>query len=282
MAAITTFESQLQSGSSLEELWNEVRPHFFDGKVTSREDAYVLFSRVLKITQATRNLDCVRELWLKTLAVGTFSLCVKGEASQEYHFHTIIDLIKSGTQHFEVDIEVVNPSASNLIDIAQTVRSICSSALGNPPSLDFFLQKLESPKTLCLLGKHKENDIACLYGTLFPFPRGHIFHLTFLGRKIEYPSIRILEKFNGQVSRILQRFPQIDYFTLCVGAENGRMVESCEKLGLQKLDFIEKGPEETPIYFYGKKTNAHSDVAPPSYEEFNQARQRALLENASL
>lgn len=274
MAASTTFESRLQPGSPLKVLWNEVCPHFYGGKITSREEAYILFSRVLKITHATRELDDINGLWLETLALGSFSLCPEGEEPQEYNFNTIIDLIKSGKQGFDVEVEEVEPETNNLREAAEAVHAICLSALGDPPPVDYFLQKLKSTDTFCLLAKHEKTYIACAYGTLIPFSRGNIFHCNILGRKISYPSTHILEKFGEQLNRIFQRFSQIDYFTLLVELDNCRMIEPYEKQGFRTTGKAEKGPKGTSVYFYLKKADPNSEIEPPSFEEFSEAREK--------
>ena len=270
-----TFGSQLQSGSYLEELWHQVQPSFYDGKVTTRAESYLLFSQVLKITRATQESELLTRLWLDALSIGSFSLCPIGEEEQKFTFITIINLINSKKQDFDITFEEVKPDQDNLEAIAEAVHSICTCALGKPPSIGDFLNKIKSPDTFLMMAKHSKDYIACAYGTLIPFSRGNIFHFNILARKISYPSIHILDKFNKHLPLLFQRFPKINFFTLNVKLSNSRMIEPYEKQRFQNQGLVKSGPDGVPAYFYVKKIDPNCLIEPPSYAEFKIARERS-------
>lgn len=268
------FESQLQPGSALQSLWAEVQPYFNQGEVASREQAYVLFSKVLKITQETVELDGVKELWLDLLSRGCFSLFLEGHERENYDFSTITELVKSGRRAFEVDFVEVDSEGSCLFEVAEAIHSISLSSLGCTPGVEFFQRILASPNTFCLLAQDRKNFIACTYGTYVELTTVNLFHLNFLGRKIEYPSIHILEKMHGELKRIHHRFPNIHYLTLCVQVSNARMIQLYRSLGFQEISYVENGTIGEPVYFFGKKIDQNSNVEPPSYLEFREAIDR--------
>lgn len=80
------FVAQLTDYNEINEIWSHVSPYFFDGKAESRAHAYVLFSKILKITQITQKHENMRELWLKMLREGCFSLIEDGRTKQTYNF----------------------------------------------------------------------------------------------------------------------------------------------------------------------------------------------------
>lgn len=271
MSISMKFESQLQPGSALQSLWSEVRPYFNHGEVTSREQAYVLFSRVLKITQEAVELDGIKELWIDLLSQGYFSLLHEGHEKEKYDFSTITELVNSGRRDFDVDFVEVDPEKSGFFEVAEAVHSISLSSLGRTPDVDFFKRILASPNTFCLLAQDRQNFIACTYGTYVELATVNLFHLNFLGRKIEYPSIHILERLQGEVQRIHNRFPNIHYLTLCVQLSNTRMIQLYRSLGFQEISYVENGTIGEPVYFFGKKADPNSIVEPPSYLEFREA-----------
>jgi len=172
----------------------------------------------------------------------------------------------------KIEINVIGRKVKNPEDFADAIRSICLSALGDSPSIEHFLRKLELPTTLCLLAQHKKDYVACLYGTSIPFSRGDIFNLNVLECKLGYPSADIIKKFRKQISLIFQEhFPKTAFFTCVITEANSRMIETCEKLGLKTLGST-IDINGASVHFYGKRVNGNADVALPSYEEFMQIR----------
>jgi hypothetical protein len=283
MGALTLeFESKLNQESHLKPMWDKFHSVLEKGKVESRAEAYVHFSDALKITQLVAQDNSLKQLWVDLLSSKSFSMCVAGEEPIEYNFHTITDLIKSGKESFEVEIVEVDPKKTNLKRVAEAVHSICTTATGSSPGIKFFETKIASPNNLCLLAQHHEDTVACMYGTYVELPNVNVFHLNYLGRKIEYPSIHLLKTWGGEIERILNKYPNIDYLTLGVQGHNERVIPLYQEIGFEKKEFIEDGYEGKPMYFFVKKVNPLSNAEPPTRSEVNTEikAQRAREESA--
>lgn len=270
-ASLLQFESQLEHGSALKALWEEVKPQINEGNLKSRESAYVLFSNILKISQQAVKQEKIKDLWLNLLEQGNFSLCLEGKEPLKYRFNTIIDLVNSSREAFKVEILEVDPKKSDLKSVSEAIHSVALDSLGRSPGASFFEQLMTSQNTLCLLAQEGKTPVACTYGTYVETPQVNVFHINFLGRKVEYPSIHILEKLQREVKRIQNRFPNVHYLTLCVHVQNQYMIPIYEGLGFEKITYIEKDAKEEARYFYGKKMDPNSNVEPPIYQEFKTA-----------
>lgn len=145
--------------------------------------------------------------------------------------------------------------------------------MGNSPGANIFQTIITSPNTLCLLAKERENYIACAYGSYLEIPQVKFFHINFLGRKVEHPSIHILEKLQGEAKRIQEKFPDVQYLTLCVSATNDHMIPIYKELGFEQLEYVETGFKNEPTYFYGKKIDQESDANAPTYLEYKTANE---------
>ncbi len=132
------FESKLEHGSQLKNLWEEFIPCINDGKVESREKAYILFSIALKISQLAKKQESLNELWLNLLSQGNFSLCQDLCEPINYRFTTISELVKSGRDTFEFEIEEVNSTNANLSNIAEAIHSISLSSFVKSTGASFF------------------------------------------------------------------------------------------------------------------------------------------------
>ncbi|MBA3603740.1 MAG: hypothetical protein H0W50_08900 [Parachlamydiaceae bacterium] len=265
------FESKLEHGSQLKNLWEEFIPCINDGKVESREKAYILFSIALKISQLAKKQESLNELWLNLLSQGNFSLCQDLCEPINYRFTTISELVKSGRDTFEFEIEEVNSTNANLSNIAEAIHSIALSSFGKSPGASFFKTIITLPNTMCLLAREKETFIACAYGTYLEMPQINFFHLNFLGRKVEYPCVHIIKKLQGEVARIQTKFPDVQYLTLCVNAKNDHMMPIYKELGFEEIEYIKAGFKDEPTYFYAKKIAQNSGAKPPSYLEYKTA-----------
>jgi hypothetical protein len=274
MSIAMRFASHLPDGSELQELWMEVQPYFNQGEVASREQAYILFSRVLKITQEAVELDDVRDVWLDLLSQGCFSLKQENNPLQNYDFSTLVELVKSGRKNFDVTFLEVDPLNCASAEIASAIDSIALSSLGHTPGVNFFKRIILSPSTFCLLAHDRQSFMACTYGTYVELASLNLFHLNFLGRKIEYPAIQMIEKLLMEKQRVLDRFPNIHYFTLCVQVSNTRMDQLYRALGFKEISYVENGTIGEPVYFLGMKRDPNSTVEPPSYPEFRAAYDR--------
>jgi hypothetical protein len=265
------FGSTLQHGNPLKDLWKDFSPYINNGKVESRDQAYVLFSKALKISQETMKHESLKQLWLEILAQGGFSLCLDNKEPIHYRFNTIIDLMNSGREAFEVNVVEVDPKNSDLPNIAEAIHSIALSSLGNSPGASLFQTVISSPNTMCLLAKERETFIACTYGSYLQTAQTKFFHLNFLGRLVEYPSIHILEKLQLEANRIKNRFPEVQYITLCTSATNDHMIPIYKTHGFEEIEYIEAGFKNEPTYFFAKKLDPNTTTKAPSYLEYKSA-----------
>jgi hypothetical protein len=269
------FESSLPLGSEMQNHWQNVKPYFYQGQVASREEAYLLFSRVLKITQEALESATVKELWLNLLNQGCFELKIEGMVKKSYNFSTIADLVNRGKTSFDLEFTEVDPAANNMVEVAEAVHSVALSSIeGTPPGVEFFQRKLTSPKVFCLLAKENENVIAAMYGTYLELEKVNFFHINILGRKIEYPSVNIIEKLREECLRIHNRFPNIHYWTLCVKENNPRMFTRYQELDFEQVDCDVNPVSGEKTYFLAKKIDKTIDVSPPKYQDYQEANRK--------
>ena len=194
----------------------------------------------MKISQGVAKQDSLKELWLDLLSQGSFSLCLEGHEPINYRFNTITELLKSGREAFEVELVEINPKTADLENSAQAIHNIALESLGDSPGVKYFQTKLASPHTFCLMAQERETSIACTYGTYVELPAVNLFHINILGRKMEYPSVRIIDNLQGQIKRLQTRFPKVQYLTLCVEVKNDRMRLIYQDLGFEQIDYAEK------------------------------------------
>ena len=109
----------------------QVRINMNNGILQSRTDVFVLFSKVLKISNIVMRLENIKNLWLNLLEQGSFFLHISDSNKRKYTFVTIIELIISGDKTFIVDIIEIDPHQINLTNIAESVDSICFESVGD-------------------------------------------------------------------------------------------------------------------------------------------------------
>jgi len=262
------FESALKS--PLKELWEEFSPNLNEGKMESRGEAYVLFSKALKFSNLVKS-EGVRELWFNLLEQGSFSLTQKEKEPIIYRFNTIIELLKSGKEAFEIDLVEFDASNDDVLSVSDAISSIALDSLGTSPGSECFQKIISSPNTLCLLAKTKETFIACAYGSYLETSQVKFFHFNFLGRKIEYPSVHILDKLQGEQERIRNKFPHIQYLTLCVDITNSHMIPFYKGLGFEEIETTEAVEGNPPKCFCAKKVDQNFDMKAPTYSEYKEA-----------
>lgn len=268
-STLLQFESQIQPESLLNNLWNDVRIHMNGNVVQSKEEVYILFSKVLKISNLIEYTEPMKTFWYNLLQQGSFFFHDSDNKSIKYTFDTIIDLIKSGEQAFIVDIIEINSKECDLASVSESIHSICLDSVGDSPGAPFFQEKFASPNVMCLLAKYKETPIACAYGTYRKLsePKINLFHINFLGRKPEYPSVHMIEIMQEQLPRIRNKFPDLNFLTLCVDVDNEHMISIYQRLGFKQIEFVEKGTRGVPVFFYGKPIDcANSNLQPPNRE----------------
>lgn len=272
ISTLVQFESKLERESPLDKLWCEVKPYINSGKVESRGQAYVLFSQALKISKLTKQDQVLNELWKNLLNQACFSLCIEGDASITYNFDTINQLLSTGKDSFEIEVVEIDPKSANLLKVAEGIDVIALSSLGNSPGASRFQSIIARPTTLCILALHqKDTPVACVYGSYLELPKVKFFHFNFLGRKIEYPSVHIVEILQNEAHRIRDRFPHVQYLTLCVDASNNHMLTSYQELGFNEIEYMEAGPHNGASFFLGKKLDDKLQVEPPTYLEYKDA-----------
>ncbi len=258
------------SDTYLQQLWNDFLPSL-NSTVENVEKARSIYSNALKITRHVATEEKAMAAWLELLREGSFTLSLKDREPRKYTFETIIRLAESGKNEFEIKLVQVDPLKSDLLAIAQAISLICLESLGQTAEVEFYRQILTSKDTFCLVAKENESMIACSYGTHVNVEGIDLFHLNMLGRKIEYPSLRMVENLREQLSLLLAHYPLLDYLTLCVAVDNTHMISVYEQEGFQQCSYIEKGTMGFPIYFYCKKIDPSFDVPYPTYEKFQSA-----------
>lgn len=248
--------------------WNKLKPAIETGKVASRKEAYLAFSSALKITKAVSGDSELTELWQKFLEQSTFS--IEGTDSS-YNFSSILDLLKEGKTDFTVRWKPIVPNEDKLKKAAEHVNGIALDALGDPPGAPFFHKLFQGPITFGLIAKYNKIPIASIYTTFVDSL--HLVHCNFLGRKVNYPGVRITESLQSQFGILQDRFPETKVMTLLVDEENIHAKSIYETLGFVQLEKIQYGADGEPKYFYGKKLV--DEAVFPTYAEFKQAYDEA-------
>jgi hypothetical protein len=261
---IDTFDGQISSQGDLREAWDQLKGVIDGGKVASRKQAYLTFSRALKVSNNLPQDESVRNLWQKILTQGTFSI---RETDYQFDFSTILSLIKEGKTGFDVSWIQVSSESDDLDAVAKIVNTIALESIGTAPGAEFFKSKLETPITFCMIAQSEETPIACTYGTFVE--ELQLFHMNFLGRRINYPGVHIIERLQSQIYILREKFPHLKCITLCVEETNIHAQPIYQSLGFKPLDYVKKGFEEKPMYFYGMKLK--KDAVLPSYECFKLA-----------
>lgn len=254
----------LENKPCIEEAWDSLNTAVLEGRVANRAQAYVLFSSALKLSNAFKNDKDIRELWRDFLDQGGFKL---DGTDCHYDFKTILSLFDADREKFEISWVQIGGNEGDLETQAEEVHSIASDALGNSPGAAFFKKKLGSPIIAGVMARCEETPIACLYGTYVDSLK--LFHVNFLGRKISYPGVHIVESLQSQIGSLRERFPDIEVITLKVDQENIHAKGIYESLGFIELESV-PGDSETEIrYFYGKKLVEAAQF--PTYEAFGVA-----------
>lgn len=180
-------------------------------------------------------------------------------------------MIKLGKHSFDVDLVRVDPEKIKICEVAEAVHSISMDSLGHSPGTLFFQKFIASKRNLCLLAQHDKTPIAAALGTYLELPTVNFFHFNFLGRKVEFPSIHIIEKFHGDLECIRKQFPKVHYLTLCVQKKNEHSIAAYQAIGFEELEYIENGYKDEPMYFYGKKIDSTLSVKPPTHNQYKHA-----------
>lgn len=165
----------------------------------------------------------------------------------------------------------VDPEKHDLVAIAKAISIIALESVGQTAEVEFYHQILTSKDTCCFLAKEKESFVACSYGTHLNVDGIELFHFNFLGRRIEYPSLHMVENLRKQISLLQEQYPSLQYLTLCVAVENTHMISIYEQEGFQKCAYNEKGTMGFPVLFYCKKVDPNLDIPWPSYEKFQNS-----------
>lgn len=270
ISKVTDFQSLIINNISLKTLLDEFLPNL-NAKVDNIEKARSIFSNALKITRYVDNQENIKTVWLDLLRQGSFTLSLKNHEPIKYHFNTIIALSESFKTEFEIELVKVDPENSDLLAIAKAISRIFLESFGQVPEIEFFHQILSSKETFCVVAKEKENIIACSYGTHINVEGVELFHLNLVGRRIEYPSLRMIENLRNQLTVLKDHYPFLQYLTLSVSVENSHMISVYEQEGFQKCGYDEKGTMGFPIYFYFKKIDPNLDIPIPTYEAFQAA-----------
>lgn len=264
------FESFVLNDTPLRQLWNDFSPSL-NATVENVENARSIYSNALKITCYVAKEEKIKAVWLDVLRQGSFILSLNEKEPRKYNFSAIIELAESGKKEFETELVKVDPKKNDLLAVAKAISIISLESVGQSAEIDFYRQILTSKDTFCLVAKEKESLIACSYGTHVNVDGIELFHLNFLGRRIEYPSLHMVENLRKQLSVLQEHYPFLHYLTLCVAVENTHMISIYEKEGFQQCAYLEKGTMGFPIFFYCKKIAPNLDIPLPSYEKFQNA-----------
>lgn len=270
-SAFSRFESYALQNPALKQSWDSFYPNI-NTVVEDVEKARFIYSYALKISRnvAKEPIE-IKAIWMNLLGQASFTLRLENTDSRQYTFTAIIDLVKAEKEQFETKLTKIDPKKDNLEAIAKATQLIFLESIGQTPETEFFHQILTSKDTFCVVAKENEAIVGCSYGTHVNVNGIEIFHLNFLGRRIEYPSLNLPDSLRKQFSVLQEQYPDLHYLTLCVAVTNTHMISLYEKEGFEKQEYLDNGPMGFPVFFYAKKLNPAFDLSLPSYEKFQSA-----------
>lgn len=254
----------LENKPAIKGTWDSLKSAVAEGRVVNRAQAYVLFSSALKLSNAFKNDRNIRGLWRDFLERSGFTL---DGTDRYYDFTTILNLFDAEREKFQISWVQIGGNEGDLETQAEEVHSIASDALGNSPGAAFFKKKLGSPVITGVIARCEETPIACLYGTYVDALK--LFHVNFLGRKISFPGVHIVENLQSQIGLLRERFPEIEVITLKVDQENIHAKGIYESMGFTELETVPGDSEAEIRYFFGKKLVEATQF--PTYEAFTLA-----------
>jgi hypothetical protein len=125
--------------------------------------------------------------------------------------------------------------------------------------------------------------VGCLLGTYVVIQKEEgqsvkALHFNFLGRRADYPSIHFTQLLQDQEKRIYDKFPEVDYFTLCVLPDNQHALKIYKELGFFDSEPVEKGFKGVSLLFFRKKAHQKEMTNNLSYIEVSTAVKKSRIE----
>lgn len=264
------FESQISSNNELIALWNGFKISLQKAPISSGE-AYQIFSTAHKITRIVVKIETLKTVWIDILNQRHLTVCRLNTSSLQYNFHAIVELAEKGEENFKIDIIEIDPKIDDVKKIALEIKSISAEATGISLDSEVYEGILNNANTFCLIAKHLDRPVGCLYASYVTVRTTNVLHFRFLGRKIEYPSIHFIQLLQQQEKRLRERFPNLHYFSLCVFVENNHALSRYHELGFYDVERIEKGFMGNPMMFLLKKLHQEDHLQDPTRNEINTA-----------
>lgn len=258
-------DSVISSSGEVGQAWKELRPAIDSGKVASRGEACLCFSRLLKIANGLGSDEKVRSVWTEFLEQGELS--VEG-SDRQYSFKSLLGLFEEGKSAFDVKWTKMEPGQDSIDRTAAIINAIAVESIGDGPPVPFMQSILQAPFVVAMVARTGETPVAASYGTYVDALK--LMHINFIGRRADYPGVRAIERLQGHVADVMKQFPELKAVTLCARKTNPYAQKIYESLGFEQIDYIEHGPGGQPVFFYGKKLHPDGQL-PTSYADFKKA-----------
>lgn len=264
------FESKIEDSEELKDLYGQFKVSL-EAPLCSYNDVSLLFSKALKITQKTLKTKEINDLWIKLLKSETkVAGMIGGKHLQQYSFESIINLALCKKEHFDIHLEELYGDHADMKQVAEEFVGLALETLGNAPPKDYYANVLKLPTTLCLFAKHQEKIVGALVGGYVKIKKLptkiRVLHINYVGRKADYPGINFFQLLSNENQRICQRFPKLDYISLCVNQP--RLLQAYQELGFKNPEAVQG---EEGKFFLSKQFSEKEALPIPTNKEVHDA-----------
>lgn len=259
-------EEKIAAGDlGLRKVWEGLKPVIDTRTVASRDEAYIAFSRVFKLSQGLLKDSEVSHIWQQFLEEGY--LCIEGE-ERRYYFNTLLARFKEGAEGVKISWITYNSEENNLEEIAKEINAIAQEALGGSgPGIEFLHKILPAPCVVSMVAKCDGVPIAGFYATFVE--ELSLLYINLIVRKIDWPNINIIQQLQNELSHLQERFLGVKCVALSTPVTNTHAQQIYRSLDFEQIERVENAFDGKPVFFYGKKLD--SDAVLPGYAEFKKA-----------
>lgn len=290
---------------TLTKKWEKFKTIFAESDfcVNSQHAAGKIFSNAIKISRHIQDDKEITQLWTEILNNKTFKLPDPDFpviASCTYDFKCILTQLKN-SRFEEPVINIVQLTEKicdedGIMNIANAFDNIAKEAVSFKYGSEHLKKMFQDKTTLCFLAKHEGVIVGCIAGSYLEIPNienqweaalinrlpeshleipyegrltDNVLHIWFLGRKADYPSLRLYEFLVARKGEILERFPNLQYLTWNTIPEEAIHFKEIEKIGYDSKEHIDKGFLGRPMDFHTK--NIQGDFAIIKREQVRKA-----------
>jgi len=154
---VEILDCKIVSDEETRKAWDQLKPVIASGKVATRKDAYLSFSRLLKVSNGIGSDEKIRKLWADFLAQGQLS--IEG-SDQQYDFSPILKLFREGKKSFAIQWFQMDPNEESIHHTAQIIHSIAQESIGIAPNITLMEKLLKAPFVFTLVAKTEGVSIA--------------------------------------------------------------------------------------------------------------------------